>query len=134
MTEEEIDVFLAHYGVKGMKWGHRKQRDRSDDSGPSTKKKIAVGVGVTVGIGAAVAVALLARNSGMKASQVPTMSPELRARALAAHRKAVGTPWPTAKEVGSAKPLADAFAERRAELAKMTTAQLIEYARTPTRP
>lgn len=29
------DVVLAHYGVKGMKWGVRKKRDGSSDSGGS---------------------------------------------------------------------------------------------------
>jgi hypothetical protein len=31
MTTQELDDFLAHYGVKGMKWGIRK--DRSSGSG-----------------------------------------------------------------------------------------------------
>src|SRR5688500_12727291 len=28
-TDEDIDVFLEHWGVKGMKWGTRKSRDKS---------------------------------------------------------------------------------------------------------
>jgi hypothetical protein len=31
----EVDNFLAHYGVKGMRWGHRKP----DDSGGAAPKK-----------------------------------------------------------------------------------------------
>ena len=38
---DEIDGFLAHYGVKGMKWGVRKDRDGSSrkSSGSSKKKE-----------------------------------------------------------------------------------------------
>ena len=55
MTTEStllVDSFLAHYGVKGMKWGVRKA-ESSDEKTPMSKKKkalisatIAIGVGV----------------------------------------------------------------------------------------
>lgn len=33
LKHEDVDDFLAHYGVPGMKWGHRKARgEHSDDS------------------------------------------------------------------------------------------------------
>ena len=32
---EDLDVFLAHYGVKGMKWGQRKQNVGSSSSSSS---------------------------------------------------------------------------------------------------
>lgn len=35
---EDVDVFLAHHGVKGMKWGRRKDR-RSKGRTKSGKKK-----------------------------------------------------------------------------------------------
>src|SRR5690606_30669528 len=34
----EVNGFLAHYGVKGMKWGVRKKRDSGGDSGGSSSK------------------------------------------------------------------------------------------------
>jgi hypothetical protein len=36
MTTQELDDFLAHYGVKGMKWGIRK--DRSSTTGRRSEK------------------------------------------------------------------------------------------------
>lgn len=53
MTEElsaEVDDFLAHYGVKGMRWGHRKAEDTSSggSSGPSRVQKIKKAAGNAV--------------------------------------------------------------------------------------
>ena len=71
---EEVEDFLAHYGVRGMKWGKRKASydDGSSGSGSSgepkqrmsQKKKIAIAVGVTstVAIGAAVAFTIINSN------------------------------------------------------------------------
>ena len=59
-TPEE---FLAHYGVKGMKWGRRRSEESSSEPKPkmSREKKIAIAVGVTatVAVGAAVAFGIL---------------------------------------------------------------------------
>ena len=45
---------LYHHGVKGMRWGHRKQPERTGTSRPrkkmSTAKKVAIGVGIAAGI------------------------------------------------------------------------------------
>jgi hypothetical protein len=54
----DVDDFLAHYGVKGMKWGIRKEDPGSSSSPPKEKKKltpaqrnaiIAGGIAVTAG-------------------------------------------------------------------------------------
>ena len=61
-------VYLAHFGVRGMKWGQRKKSSSSSSSGksgsskmsPATKKKFAVGAAVLGG--AAVAAIILSRR------------------------------------------------------------------------
>lgn len=56
------DEYLEHFGVKGMKWGHRKERvstgkkkNKKSLTAEQKKrlKKVAIGVGVAAGIGAA---------------------------------------------------------------------------------
>src|SRR5690606_40419444 len=39
---DEIEVFLAHYGVKGMKWGVRKDRRREGGQTTSDKKRLSL--------------------------------------------------------------------------------------------
>lgn len=36
---QQVEDFLAHYGVKGMKWGVRKDRNRSDRAGMSAEEE-----------------------------------------------------------------------------------------------
>lgn len=38
MNEEDVDAFLAHYGVKGMRWGRRKAQDSSGPRTPTRKE------------------------------------------------------------------------------------------------
>lgn len=63
------DALLAHFGIRGMKWGIRRDRESSGSSGPSkpmsTKKKVAIGVATGVAIaGGAVAVAYMLKGRG----------------------------------------------------------------------
>lgn len=57
-TEAEIDDFLEHFGVKGMRWGVRKANDTEDSSksklSPKTMRNLKIAAGV--GVGAAVLV------------------------------------------------------------------------------
>ena len=46
---DNVDTFLSHYGVKGMRWGVRKDRKPW-----STKKKVLVGAATVAALGAAV--------------------------------------------------------------------------------
>jgi hypothetical protein len=39
ITDQEVEVFLSHYGVKGMKWGVRKERSSGERSGRSIKRE-----------------------------------------------------------------------------------------------
>ena len=36
----EVETYLEHFGVKGMKWGVRKKRDQGSDSSSPKKKKL----------------------------------------------------------------------------------------------
>lgn len=85
--------FLAHYGVKGMKWGRRKAQ--SDDSSggtsrssgstssdvekekrrlsPETKRKLKIGAGI-VGAAAVIAVGAYAANKQLDANKVKKLS------------------------------------------------------------
>lgn len=49
VTDEDIYEYLEHHGIKGMRWGVRKQQSSSNESnkseGMSTKKKVAIGLG-----------------------------------------------------------------------------------------
>lgn len=98
-------VYLAHFGTKGMKWGHRKARDTGSSSGSqpakqkmSTGKKVAIGVAVTAG---ALAVAAVLRKRGkvrptafkgfaaVAANRDPSPSQMRMAAGMAAHRNAM---------------------------------------------
>lgn len=59
MSEFTRDEALAHFGVKGMKWGVRKQNSSGSggsNQGMSTKKKVLIGATVVVGVAASAAV------------------------------------------------------------------------------
>ena len=69
MTNISTEEFLAHYGVKGMKWGVRKSDEqiarereaaREDKKGLTPEqRKFAITAGITVGVGAAFVGAVL---------------------------------------------------------------------------
>lgn len=74
---------LMHFGVPGMKWGHRKARDtggsgRSGGSASPKKpmsvktKTILAGVGVSLAVGGAATAYILAKRSGVKIPKVAT--------------------------------------------------------------
>jgi len=72
------DELLIHFGIKGMRWGVRKERrsGRSGSSKPmSTRKKVAIGVATGVAIaGGAVAAAYLLKTRGEV--KLPKVNPE----------------------------------------------------------
>lgn len=39
MSDDLVDNWLSHFGVKGMRWGHRKAQDGGGDSNESSKPK-----------------------------------------------------------------------------------------------
>lgn len=88
----DVEDFLAHYGVKGMKWGIRK----TDESGQARSwtheekvaaaKKVAIGASVlTLAVGAA----YLAKNSDLMKTPISSIDPStINATAVAATKKA----------------------------------------------
>ena len=67
------EAYIEHFGVKGMRWGVRKDRSSGDvmDKRPMDKKevakKIAIGLGVlTVAVGAAYAGKTLSQNGSLR--------------------------------------------------------------------
>lgn len=75
-TREEA---LAHFGVKGMKWGVRKQETSGSSAphqGMSTKKKVLIGTIAVVGTGAAAAI--LIKGGGIPVSSLSRAASSLK--------------------------------------------------------
>lgn len=66
VTDEEVDDFLAHFGVKGMKWGVRKSGSSNNSSSKSSsrKKKVAVASAAAVAAAGSVFVARTLHSRG----------------------------------------------------------------------
>lgn len=67
MATEDVDEFLEHVGVKGMRWGKRKAEPvkmgpQKKAMNPATKRKIALGAALVAGAG----VAVLNSNANVK--------------------------------------------------------------------
>lgn len=77
MSEVLVDDFLAHYGVRGMKWGKRKSKsesssEESEEQAPRktyprlTKKQAIIGASILVGV--AVAAVVIANRGDISAT------------------------------------------------------------------
>lgn len=55
----DVDSFLSHYGVKGMRWGVRKSIEAPAKTPMSKKKKALIAATVAVGVGVAATAAIL---------------------------------------------------------------------------
>lgn len=91
---EQVDDFLVHYGIPGMKWGKRSSSSSKNISGDKPKmskqKKIAiaVGVGAVVAVGAAVALSAMNKNMDLPiGSLVKHKSTDKGSKAFQAHEK-----------------------------------------------
>lgn len=94
---------LMHFGVPGMKWGHRKARDSGGSgrsSAPkrkmSTKKKVILaGVGAGIAVGAATTAFILAKRGGVRVPKAATVGRIERAlqRYPARNVKPILTPY-----------------------------------------
>ena len=74
---EEVDEFLAHFGVKGMRWGVRKDRTTaSEDNTGSSHKKLKV-AGAVLGVAVIAAGAVyVAKHGGVSASSLSSSNGE----------------------------------------------------------
>jgi hypothetical protein len=70
-TEDEVDEFLEHFGVKGMHWGVRKARTTSGKKSAANEQKTSKKVRalqITALAGVIVGAAVLAHHAGVKPS------------------------------------------------------------------
>lgn len=132
-TIDDVDDFLAHYGVKGMSWGKRKARDTGGSGGGqngtakpkpgmSRKKKIAIGIGIgaTVAIGAAVAISVMnnKKANDMAISQIAANVSTMRGKsrfdmiANAAKMDAAANPKVSKQAEKTAKAVAEKVAAK----------------------
>ena len=77
MSDISREQALAHFGVKGMRWGVRNETTRSSTEPKnkmSTKKKVAIGVGV-VAVGTAVTLAVLGKHGKLPIKEVSNLIP-----------------------------------------------------------
>lgn len=78
MSEMTYEETLAHFGVRGMKWGVRKgtaSSGESTKSGMSKKKKVAIGAGAILAIaGAAAAVHILGQRGSTSLPSVKSFN------------------------------------------------------------
>lgn len=93
MHDPELEVFLAHYGVKGMKWGVRKARDKTSASTSSDvdskaaktsarrerAKKVAIGTGLLIAAAGTAYVGYKLHEGGhLSVSKLPQAKPEVK--------------------------------------------------------
>ena len=78
MTQPTREEALAHFGVKGMRWGVRNASSNTSPSEPkkrmSTKKKAAIGISV-LAVGTAATVAVLAKNGNIPIKDISMRLP-----------------------------------------------------------
>ena len=77
MTDISREQALAHFGVKGMRWGVRNETTRASTEPKqrmSTKKKVAISAGV-IAIGSAITLAILAKNGNLPIKDISTRFP-----------------------------------------------------------
>lgn len=88
--EPDVEDFLAHVGVKGMKWGVRRKDAQltkafgstsggavsvdAEPKGMSRKKKAAIGAGVVIGGAALIALGTVAANKQLDANRLKTLA------------------------------------------------------------
>lgn len=76
-TINDVDGYLAHHGVKGMKWGVRRANPAEGDGGPkprlSDRQKTAlkIGVGLAVTAGAAYTAGMLIKSGKTPIVRLP---------------------------------------------------------------
>ena len=84
MSDKQVEAFLEHVGVKGMKWGTRNNRlNKTTKEKSAGNKKIAAGVVIGAG---ALFVTYLLRKSGKKdVSSLPNISKNFDTEKLNRH-------------------------------------------------
>ena len=90
IDDSEVDAFLEHYGVKGMRWGVRKG-DPDFDRKVSRNKKIAVGAGSVAVAAGLVTAGVILQNKGAFVLAGSTIKPVATAAAKSIATAAAGS-------------------------------------------
>lgn len=72
IIDEEVEDFLEHFGIRGMRWGHRRITSDQLNNSPKknhTKRNIAIAAG-TIAIGSAAAFAIIKHKGKIKAVKI----------------------------------------------------------------
>ncbi len=80
VADDVVDDFLAHYGVRGMKWGIRKESSNGPRKPLTKKQKLAVAGTAAAGVTAIVAGAFIAARYNVKLKDMKVSS-EAKAKA-----------------------------------------------------
>ncbi len=133
LGDMSVEDALAHYGVKGMRWGKRTARSRTPaeeaERKARFKKGAKIGAGVLVVGGAAAATAILVKNGNTKVTSLNSdAAAQTMARGKAAANAAAIANFKT-KAAALSKDIAEANAEQDAWMRSIGLGAIVNNAK-----